>query len=91
MGVISSVGGTAHSDCIRDEILARRTSSDRALIERLERARVEGDLPDHVEPPALACYLSTVMQGMAVQAGAGVPVDRLEALIDTTLTMWPGR
>ena len=31
------------------------------------------------------------MQGMAVQAGAGVPVERLEALIDTTLAMWPGR
>lgn len=91
MGVISAVGGTAHSECIRDEILARRASSDRALVARLERARDEGDLPDHVDPAALACYLSTVLQGMAVQAGAGVAVERLKALIDTTLSMWPGR
>ena len=85
------MGGTAHSECIRDEILARRASSDRALVARLERARDEGDLPDHVDPAALACYLSTVLQGMAVQAGAGVAVERLKALIDTTLSMWPGR
>lgn len=91
MGVISAVGGTAHSECIRDEILTRRASSDRALVARLQRARDEGDLPDHVDPAALACYLSTVLQGMAVQAGAGVAVERLEALIDTTLSMWPGR
>ena len=91
MGVISAVGGTAHSECIRDEILTRRASSDRALVARLQRARDEGDLPGHVDPAALACYLSTVLQGMAVQAGAGVAVERLEALIDTTLSMWPGR
>ncbi|MCI4590438.1 TetR/AcrR family transcriptional regulator [Sphingobium sp. BYY-5] len=91
LGVISSVGGTAHAECIRDEVIARRASSDRALIERFERARDEGDLPDHIEPQALACYLSAVMQGMAVQASAGVSCDRLETLIETTLSMWPGR
>ena len=65
--------------------------ADRALLDRFERAQAEGDLPAGVEPQALACYLSTVIQGMAVQAGAGVPRDRLEQLIDTTLTMWPSK
>ena len=32
MGVISSVGGTAHSECIRDEIFARRASSERSTL-----------------------------------------------------------
>lgn len=91
MGVVTSVGGTTHAECIRDEVLARRASSDRAMVERFERAQKEGDLPAGVEPQALACYLSTVVQGMAVQAGAGVPVERLEQLIDTTLAMWPSR
>lgn len=91
LGVISTVGATTHAECIRDEVIARRASSDRALVERFERARDEGDLPAGVEPQALACYLSTVTQGMAVQAGAGVPRDLLERLVDTTLAMWPGR
>lgn len=91
LGVISAVGGTAHAECIRDEVMARRASSDRALVERFERARAEGDLPSGVEPQAMACYLTTVIQGMAVQAGADVPRERLEQLIDTTLAMWPSR
>lgn len=91
LNVISSVGGAAHSECIRDEVIARRASSERALIERLARARDEGDLPDHADPQALAGYLSAVIQGMAVQASAGVPTERLESLIETTLAMWPGR
>jgi hypothetical protein len=81
MGVISSVANTAHAECIRNEILARRASSDRALIERFERAQEEGDLPAGVEPKML--------QGLAVQAGSGVSEDRLTQLVDTALTMWP--
>lgn len=91
LGVISSVANTAHAECIRDEVLARRASSDRAMVERFERAKAEGDLPAGVEAPALACYLSTVIQGMAVQAGAGTPSARLEQLIETTLAMWPSK
>lgn len=91
MGVVSSVGGTTHAESIRDEVLARRASSDRAMVERFARAKAEGDLPAGVEPEALACYLFTVVQGMAVQSGAGVPVERLEQLVETTLAMWPSR
>ena len=91
LGVISSVASTAHAECIRDEILARRASSDRALLERFERAKAEGNLPAGIEPCALSCYLSTVIQGMAVQAGAGTPPERLSQLIDTTLAMCPSK
>ena len=89
LGVISSVANTAHAECIREEILARRASSDQALIERFERARDEGDLPPGVEPRALALYLTTLLQGMAVQAGSGVAEERLTQLVDATLAMWP--
>ena len=89
MGVISSVAHTEHAECIRDEILARRASSDRALVERFERAREEGDLQPCVDPKALALYLTTMLQGLAVQAGSGVSEDRLTQLVDTALTMWP--
>jgi AcrR family transcriptional regulator len=91
LGVISTVGATTHAECIRDEVMARRASSDKALLARFERAQAEGDLPPGVEPQALACYLSTVIQGMAVQASAGVPADRLAQLVETTLAMWPSR
>jgi AcrR family transcriptional regulator len=91
MGVISTVACGGENDSIREHVVARRQSSDAALVARFARAREEGDLPDTIEPEALACYLSTVMQGMAVQAGAGTPRELLERLIDTTLAVWPSR
>lgn len=91
LGVISTVSCGGGAESIRGEVIARRASSDAALVRRLERAKAEGDLPDTLEPAALACYISTVIQGMAVQAGAGAPRETLERLVDTTLAVWPGR
>ncbi|KEQ52052.1 TetR/AcrR family transcriptional regulator [Sphingobium chlorophenolicum] len=91
LGVISTVGCTIQADSIRDDVIARRVSSDAALLARLERARDEGDFPDTIEPQALATYLTTVMQGMAVHASAGMSRELLEQLVDTTLAVWPGK
>ncbi len=91
LGVISSVTCSAEAESIRDEVIARRTASDEALVGRFTRAKAEGDLPDTIAPDALACYLVTVIQGMAVRAGAGTPHATLEQLIETTLSVWPGK
>ncbi|BBD99558.1 TetR/AcrR family transcriptional regulator [Sphingobium amiense] len=89
LGVISMVACTTQADSIKADVLARRASSDRALIERLERAAQEGELPPGVEPAALASYLSAVMQGMGVQASAGTTRAQLEQIVETTLAIWP--
>jgi AcrR family transcriptional regulator len=91
MGVISAVACANFAESIRDDVMARRASSDRAIVARFARAKEEGDLPDTVSPEALATYLSTVMQGMSVQASAGVCPADLEQLVTTTLALWPGR
>jgi AcrR family transcriptional regulator len=91
LGVISTVNCGTEAESIRGEVIARRAGSDAALVKRLARAQEEGDLPSTIEPQALACYLSTVIQGMAVQAGAGTPHETLERLVDTTLAVWPGK
>jgi AcrR family transcriptional regulator len=91
LGVISTVAGVTEAECIREEVLARRASSNAALLARFVQAKEEGDLPDGIEPEAMACYLSTVMQGMAVQASGGATRETLERLVQTTLAMWPGR
>jgi len=89
LGVISSLTCGGEADSVRAEVLARRASSDAALVERFTRAKAEGDLPDGIEPDALACYLITVMQGMAVQAGGGATPDELSLLVSTALQVWP--
>jgi predicted nucleic acid-binding protein/AcrR family transcriptional regulator len=89
LGVISSVACGTEAEPIRREVIARRASSETALMLRLERAREEGDLPGHVDPEALASYLTTVMQGLSIKAGAGASRDTLERIVDTTLAIWP--
>ncbi|WCT71849.1 TetR/AcrR family transcriptional regulator [Sphingomonas naphthae] len=91
LGVISSLACSPQNTSIRDDVLARRLSSQTAMIERFTRAKAEGDLPDSVDPTALANYLITVMQGLAVQASSGMTCPDLTALVDTTLSVWPGR
>lgn len=90
LGVISMVACTTQADSIKTDVIARRASSDKALIERLERAKAEGDLPVGIEPAALATYLTAVIQGMGVQASGGATREQLAQLVDTTLAMWPG-
>ncbi len=91
MGVISAVACANFADSIREDVAARRASSDRAIAERFARAKAEGDLPDGMTPEALAAYMSTVMQGLSVQAGAGMDAAGLTQLVETTLALWPGR
>jgi AcrR family transcriptional regulator len=89
LGVISTVVCGSEAEPIRSEVIARRKSSEIALAARLARAQEAGDLPDHVDPEALASYLTTVLQGMSVKAGAGASREVLGKIVDTTLAMWP--
>ena len=91
LAVISSVACGAEADSIRKEVIARRASSEAALRQRFERAAEEGDFSAEIEPAALVRYLMAVLQGMAVQAGSGVARDKLDQLVSTTLSLWPGR
>lgn len=91
LGVISATACSAGGGSIREDVMKRRASSQAALLERFAQARREGDLPDHVEPEAIAQYLFAILQGMAVQAGAGATRADLDRVVDTSLMMWPGR
>ncbi len=89
MGVIHSVACSPEAESIKADVVARRESSQAALIERFERAKREGDLPAHVDPKTLTTYLYALLQGMAVQAGSGASHDELQRLVDMSLTLWP--
>lgn len=91
LGVISTVACSQEAESIREAVIERQQGSKRALIERFERAKAEGDLPEAIDPTALARYLTAVMQGLAVQAGAGTTCPDLKNIVDTTLAVWPGR
>jgi AcrR family transcriptional regulator len=91
LGVISSVACGAEAESIRHEVLERGKVARQALIDRMETARAEGDLPAHIDIEGLTGYLYAIIQGMAVQAGAGATRADLERVIETGMAMWPSK
>ena len=91
MRIISSVSCGAEAQSVREDLMVRRKSSQRALCDRMQRAKDEGDLPEHTDVEGLCGYLGAILQGMSVQAGSGASKAQLEALVETSLAMWPGK
>ncbi len=91
MAVIGANACGAEADGIKAEVIKRRASSSAALIARFEQAKVDGDLPAHIEAESLARYLYTILGGLAMQAGAGATRGELECVVATSLAMWPGK
>jgi hypothetical protein len=91
MRVIGSISCSPEAQSIRAELMGRRKSSQEALCARLEKAKADGDLPEGCEVEGLCAYVGAILQGMSIQAGSGASKQQLEALVDTSLAMWPGR
>lgn len=77
------------ADVIRQELVARRAAGEAALCQRLERARADDDLPADADAADLARYVTTVAQGMAVQAAGGASREELRRVVETALRAWP--
>jgi AcrR family transcriptional regulator len=91
LGVIGATACGVEAESIRADVIQRRASSHAALVERFERAKRDGDLPDHVDVSGLTGYLVAILQGMAVQAGSGATRAELERVVETSLMVWPTR
>ena len=79
------------AESIRADLMERRKTSQDALCARLEQAKADGDLPNGCDVDGLCAYLGAILQGMSVQAGSGATKEQLEALVETSLAMWPGK
>ena len=90
LGVISAVACGVEAEAIREHVIERRASSRKALIERMEQAKRDGDLRADTDIEGLTGFLFAISQGMAVQAGAGASREDLEKVVKTGLAMWPG-
>jgi AcrR family transcriptional regulator len=89
LGFIASVSCGDESQAIREEVVKRGKFAKAALMERLERAQTEGDLPSHIDLEGLASVLYAMLQGISAQAGAGATREELDKLVDTGLALWP--
>src|SRR5438552_16399583 len=91
-GCLMVQGALACGDAsVRNEVVARRAASEAMLRRRLQRAKREGDLPRNADPAELACYVMTVVRGMAVQSASGASPDQLRRVSQVALRAWPKR
>jgi AcrR family transcriptional regulator len=63
---------------------------EKLLKARLDRGRREGQLPASISTGPQAAYLMSVVAGLAVMAKRGARSDKLNAVVDATLSNWPG-
>lgn len=89
--VIHSTACGTEAQCIRDEVNKRGQAVADAFVVRMQRAIDEGDFDRPVNAEAITQYLIAVLQGLAVQAGAGSNREQLEAVVEQTLATWPSR
>ncbi len=91
MGVMASVSCQSAEESIREDVSNRTESSRKALVARMEQAIADGDFAAPVEAETITRYLLAVLQGMAVQAGAGANREQLQQVAEATLAIWPSR
>lgn len=91
LGVISSVACGQEAESVRADVLERGGKVRVELVDRFQRAIDDGDLPHGTDVEGLTSFIYALLQGMAVQAGAGATRAELERLIDTSLAMWPSK
>jgi hypothetical protein len=82
------VGGV-EGERVRRELVALRVKEQDALRRRFERAKSEGDLPNDADAADLARFVTTIYQGMTVQAINGARREDLLRLAETALRIWP--
>jgi len=91
-GCLTVTGALAcgdESESIRQELIFRRGQTQRFILERLRRAKQQGELPGDSNPGDLARYFATVVQGIAVQSASGATAAELRRVSDMALKAWP--
>ena len=89
MLVQSALSAGDAAEPVRRELAAHRQAAVTAITDRLRRAKKERDLPADADPTALARYLMTVVNGMAVQSVSGATPAALRKVVETALRAWP--
>lgn len=87
--VNAALSCSEEAEPIRLTLCEGRSESLKALIERFERARAEGDLPASADPEGLAVFITVVQLGMAVQAASGGCRGTLHKAAELAMQAWP--
>lgn len=77
------------SKLIHQKLIEHRLKLENSFKKRFDLAKTQGDLPESTNTADLAKYLTTLHQGMSVQASSGSTNKELSAVVDLALMNWP--
>lgn len=80
-----------HTGAVREELDKVKANYEGAMIKRLTEARDAGQLPAEADLDCLMRYLTTIVQGMAIQASNGATCADLRLVAETALKAWPAK
>jgi AcrR family transcriptional regulator len=85
MVVTSATNCTSDNDAVFKWLAECRRERNRAILDRLQAAKADGELIARADTRALADHFGAVMSGLSVQARDGLSRDRLLALIPAAI------
>jgi AcrR family transcriptional regulator len=80
-----------HTGVVREELDKVKTNYEAAMLGRLTALRDAGEFPADTDLQGLMRYLTTVVQGMAIQASNGASCADLRQVGQTALKAWPAK
>lgn len=89
MTIQAALAGSAAAEPVRRKLVALRVKDQESLRRRFARAISEGDLPPTANAADLARFITTIFQGMTVQAINGANRKELLRLSDFAMRAWP--
>ncbi len=91
LGINGALAVSDDAEHVRRALNEYRLAGQERLRQRFTQAKADGDLPEDADPLALAAFVTTVTQGIAVQAKAGLDRATLELVANEALACWPRR
>lgn len=89
MLIASAMNCSAEGAEVKEALAAIRSRIEAELRERIQADIDKGLLPEYTSASALASLYMAVTQGMSVQASDGASRNRLLAMADAAMQLWP--
>ncbi|WP_405937104.1 hypothetical protein OG338_10770 [Streptomyces sp. NBC_00726] len=90
MVITAAVNVTSQDAGVADRLREVRNANLTAWEARLRDAQRTGELPERVNPRALAGYFATIIQGMSQRSCDGAGPEEPAEVAELALAAWPG-
>jgi AcrR family transcriptional regulator len=91
MVVCSAMNGSPDDEPIQLALQRKRKQSEQMIRKRIERGVADGDVPATWDAAALASFVTTVFQGLSIQARDGANKKSLDAVVTRSMQAWTDR